>query len=183
MSFLIRKSWDHSLRATPPSLSQLITSFIGSWCQGIHHAPFVAWPFACLLIPITASTAIFVCSRTEVLLTAQIFCLLVLESTKLRKYFSILVNLIYFRHICFNQYHKEYLFLACCILYTLSMCNFQRTYSFHACLRITLSSSCSMSSLTKVSSGHSAFDFSYCLPIAKLVERHSLSKLNRINTH
>ena len=26
------------------SLSQLITSFIGSWCQGIHHAPFVAWP-------------------------------------------------------------------------------------------------------------------------------------------
>ena len=121
-SSLIRKSPDLWLCAPTRSLSQLITSFIGSWCQGIHHAPFVAWPFACLLIPITASTAIFVCSRTEVLLTAQIFCLLVLESTKLRKYFSILVNLIYFRHICFNQYHKEYLFLACCIyIYNVNM--------------------------------------------------------------
>ena len=183
VSFLIRRSPDLWLCAPTRSLSQLITSFIGSWCQGIHHAPFVAWPFACLLAPITASTAIFACSRTEVLLTAQIFCLLVLETTKLRKHFSILVNLVYFRHICFNQYHKEYLFLACCILYTLSMCNFQRTYSLYSCLRITSSSSCSMSSLTQVSSGHSAFDSSYCLPIAKLVERPSLSKLNRINTH
>ena len=40
----IRKSPDHWLCAPTRSLSQLITSFIGSWCQGIHHAPFVAWP-------------------------------------------------------------------------------------------------------------------------------------------
>ena len=131
--FPIRKSPDLWLCAPTRSLSQLITSFIGSWCQGIHHAPFVAWPFACLLIPITASTAIFVCSRTEVLLTAQIFCLLVLESTKLRKYFSILVNLIYFRHICFNQYHKEYLFLACCILYTLICMQFSKNIFVFFC--------------------------------------------------
>ena len=63
------------------------------------------------------------------------------------------------------------------------MCNFQRTYSFYSCLHITSSFSCSTSSLTAVSSGHSAFDSSYCLPIAKLVERLGLSKLNRINTH
>ena len=44
MSSLIRKSPDHWLCAPTRSLSQLITSFIGSWCQGIHHAPFVAWP-------------------------------------------------------------------------------------------------------------------------------------------
>ena len=44
MSFLIRKSSDLWLCAPTRSLSQLITSFIGSWCQGIHHAPFVAWP-------------------------------------------------------------------------------------------------------------------------------------------
>ena len=44
MSFLIRKSSDQSLRATPRSLSQLITSFIGSWCQGIPLALFLAWP-------------------------------------------------------------------------------------------------------------------------------------------
>ena len=42
--FPIRKSPDLWLCAPTRSLSQLITSFIGSWCQGIHHAPFVAWP-------------------------------------------------------------------------------------------------------------------------------------------
>ena len=35
----IRKSWDHSLFAAPPGLSQLTTSFIASLCQGIHRAP------------------------------------------------------------------------------------------------------------------------------------------------
>ena len=44
VSFLIRKSSDLWLCAPTRSLSQLIASFIGSWCQGIHHAPFVAWP-------------------------------------------------------------------------------------------------------------------------------------------
>ncbi len=39
VSFLIRKSIDQSLSATPHSLSQLITSFIGSRCQGIRPAP------------------------------------------------------------------------------------------------------------------------------------------------
>ena len=40
----IRKSVDQCLFATPHSLSQLTTSFIGSQCQGIRPAPFVAWP-------------------------------------------------------------------------------------------------------------------------------------------
>jgi hypothetical protein len=38
----IRTSPDHSLLATPRGLSQPATSFIGSWCQGIHRAPFLA---------------------------------------------------------------------------------------------------------------------------------------------
>ena len=38
----IRKSWDHSLFAAPPGLSQLTTSFIASLCQGIHRAPLHA---------------------------------------------------------------------------------------------------------------------------------------------
>ena len=45
VGFPIRKSPDHSSFATPRSLSQLITSFIGSWCQGIPLALFLAWPF------------------------------------------------------------------------------------------------------------------------------------------
>ena len=111
VSFLIRKSPDLWLCAPTRSLSQLITSFIGSWCQGIHHAPFVAWPFACLFVFITSSTTIFACSRTKVLLTAQIFCILVLKPTKLHN-LSFVIKTLY-------NHHKEYLFLACCILYTL----------------------------------------------------------------
>ena len=42
--FPIRKSPDQRLFAPPRSLSQLVTSFIGSWCQGIPLALFIAWP-------------------------------------------------------------------------------------------------------------------------------------------
>ena len=41
--FPIRKSADRSLFAAPRSLSQLVTSFVGSWCQGIHLVLFFAW--------------------------------------------------------------------------------------------------------------------------------------------
>ena len=33
---------------TPRGLSQAPTSFIGSWCQGIHRAPLITWPQRCL---------------------------------------------------------------------------------------------------------------------------------------
>ena len=36
----IRRSGDQSLFSAPPSLSQSITSFIASYCQGIHQTPF-----------------------------------------------------------------------------------------------------------------------------------------------
>ena len=45
VGFPIRKSPDQCSFAAPRSLSQLITSFIGSWCQGIPLALFVTWPF------------------------------------------------------------------------------------------------------------------------------------------
>ena len=45
MGFPIRISPDLSSFAAPRSFSQLITSFIGSWCQGIPLALFFAWPF------------------------------------------------------------------------------------------------------------------------------------------
>ena len=40
----IRKSADQSPLTAPRSLSQLVTSFFGSRCQGIPLALFVAWP-------------------------------------------------------------------------------------------------------------------------------------------
>ncbi len=58
--FHIQKSSDHSSSAAPRSLSQLITSFIGAQCQGIHRTLLVAlsndyflllsYALACLLI-------------------------------------------------------------------------------------------------------------------------------------
>ena len=33
--------------AAPLGLSQPPTSFIGSWCQGIHRAPLLTWPQRC----------------------------------------------------------------------------------------------------------------------------------------
>ena len=46
--FPIRKSVLLRLFAPSHSLSQLVTSFFGSWCQGIHPTLLVAWPFLIL---------------------------------------------------------------------------------------------------------------------------------------
>ena len=43
--FHIRISTGRSLFAAHRSFSQLIASFIGSWCQGIHLMLFFAWTF------------------------------------------------------------------------------------------------------------------------------------------
>ena len=40
----IRKSTDLWIFAPPRSLSQLVTSFFGSWCQGIRRMLLLAWP-------------------------------------------------------------------------------------------------------------------------------------------
>ena len=42
VGFPIRKSADRGSFAAPRSLSQLVTSFIGAWCQGIHPMPLLA---------------------------------------------------------------------------------------------------------------------------------------------
>ena len=43
MGFPIRKSAGRSLFAAHRSLSQLVASFIGSWCQGIHLVLFLVY--------------------------------------------------------------------------------------------------------------------------------------------
>ena len=42
--FPIQRSMDQGIFAPPHGFSQLITSFFGSQCQGIHPALFFAWP-------------------------------------------------------------------------------------------------------------------------------------------
>ena len=48
--FPIRKSTDQCLFAAPRGLSQLVTSFVGSWCQGIPLVLFLAWTSVSLSI-------------------------------------------------------------------------------------------------------------------------------------
>ena len=50
--FHIRKSADRSLFAAPRSLSQLVTSFFGSWCQGIHLMLLFAWTSSGSFLPV-----------------------------------------------------------------------------------------------------------------------------------
>ena len=50
--FPIRKSAGRSLFAALRSLSQLVTSFFGSWCQGIHLMLLFAWTFLYLSIAV-----------------------------------------------------------------------------------------------------------------------------------
>jgi hypothetical protein len=54
----IRKSPDQRLLAAPRSLSQLTTSFIVSWRQGIHRMLLLSWPLWCFLAFITIATAL-----------------------------------------------------------------------------------------------------------------------------
>ena len=47
--FPIRKSTDQCLFTAPRGLSQLVASFFGSWCQGIHLMLFIAWTLLLVL--------------------------------------------------------------------------------------------------------------------------------------
>ena len=44
VGFPIRKSTNRWIFAPPRGLSQLVTSFFGSWCQGIRRMLLLAWP-------------------------------------------------------------------------------------------------------------------------------------------
>ena len=57
--FHIRKSADRSLFAAPRSLSQLVTSFIGSWCQGIRPMLLFAWTSLLILFSLFSWIAEF----------------------------------------------------------------------------------------------------------------------------
>ena len=86
----IRKSTDQYLFTVPRSLSQLIASFFGSWCQGIRPVPFVAWSlvlsirklYESLLLTLLRKNSFFLSCRClvfKVLLSASLKTLLFLQ--------------------------------------------------------------------------------------------------------
>ena len=56
--FPIRTSTYQCILTAPRSLSQFSTSFIGSWCQGIHRSLLVALPNMRILLKL-AKTLVF----------------------------------------------------------------------------------------------------------------------------
>ena len=55
VGFPIQRSADRWIFAPPRSFSQLITSFFGSQCQGIHPALFFAWPSTSIALDASGS--------------------------------------------------------------------------------------------------------------------------------
>ena len=70
VSSLIRISADQCSFAAPRSFSQLVTSFFGAWCQGIHHMLLLAWSFKSQLPFLLVS---FLTSLSEFRITRHIY--------------------------------------------------------------------------------------------------------------
>ena len=60
----IRTSADQFVLANPRSFSQLTTSFVGSQCQGIRPALFLAWPSWIMLVSRLKNFVVFFTSQT-----------------------------------------------------------------------------------------------------------------------
>ncbi len=97
VGFPIRKSTDRKLFAPPRSLSQLVASFIGSWCQGIHPAPLKAWPLQCVRI-------IFLLKLVQQIL---IVCLIIFTSLPPLRWMFLLEHYMVFKVQCVSHVHKE----------------------------------------------------------------------------
>ena len=101
--FPIRISTDRSLFAAPRSFSQLIASFIGSWCQGIHLMLFFAWTiFQTLLFSLVPLNCL---SFSNIFFGLLIHCEKVLSFCALNRYIHLSVKL-YFTQIgkTYNSY-------------------------------------------------------------------------------
>ena len=107
VSSLIRISTDLWLFAPPRSFSQLVTSFIGSWYQGILPMLLLAWPYLSrsffILDPLLSSSPIFDHPKSHLYLNYSfhtISCMLTLDTCYLFLFISIFVVIIHY--IVFN---------------------------------------------------------------------------------
>ena len=85
----IRKSSDQGLFAPPRGLSQLITSFIASYSQGIHHPPFFA--------SFISRSELFYASPHSLMLLVTL--VKVFTELNLSSYFSFLYNMSMFVYL------------------------------------------------------------------------------------
>ena len=130
----IRKSTDQSVLTAPRSLSQLITSFVGSQCQGIRPALFLALPFAsCFLSSLWLLIKILVVLLPDnfiyrLLLVVSSFALLLLYSV-----FKFLFS------VPKNRFQQQ---LSCCsnaflVFWWAQMDSNHRPHAYQACALTT----------------------------------------------
>ena len=104
----IRKSPDRCLFTAPRSLSQFVTSFVGSWCQGIHLMLFPAWTSCSLVLTILAwrfaicfLLVVFQCFQWKDFLPLKWFCVfthyLILERPIFYNCFSLICSFAFIR--------------------------------------------------------------------------------------
>ena len=113
--FPIRKSADRSLFAAPRSLSQLVTSFVGSQCQGILHMLFFAWTTFCIsgdilsVLVFLAWIAVFhTCSLRLFIVFGKIVSFYPFTEKPDFNWFDwFLVSLYFFCHVCHIHSFKE----------------------------------------------------------------------------
>ena len=105
----IRKSADQCVLTTPRSLSQLITSFIGSQCQGIRPALLLALPFvSCyefsfilvVFLPDKISSIVYLTRSILICITFALFSFQVSSFLFLRTDFSYQIS-VPITQICF----------------------------------------------------------------------------------
>ena len=111
----IRKSADQCLFAAPRSLSQLITSFFGSQCQGILHMLFFAWTTFCIsgdILRFSFLSLELLCFsylqfKTFYRLWQNCFFLPFTEKPDFNWFDWFLVSLYFFCHVCHIHSFKE----------------------------------------------------------------------------
>ena len=118
--FPIRKSAGRSLFAAHRSLSQLVTSFFGSWCQGIPLVLFFAW------------TPLYIFRYTLCSRLLELLCI------TFYSYFFSLAKLCFL----FTQFYGKTFFLVFLFLYTCS-CTFSLYSVFNEHLCESLRFACS----------------------------------------
>ena len=134
----IRKSAYQSLFAAPRSLSQLVTSFIGSQCQGILHMLFLAWTTFVYWSQYTRFSSMLelLCIILAVLFGKIVSFTLFYGKTWFRISRLILFPFTFVCHVCHiyslkNQYVISLIRFSMSILFSLTLVKLVRHLIFH----------------------------------------------------
>ena len=132
--FHIRISADLCLFAAPRSFSQLITSFIGSWCQGIRLMLLFAWTFLSVIsLKITWFSSFFELLEFHKTFLGYFFLFAVKRLSFCALIFFHLSVKLYFFTLLFNR--KTYINL---LIFVLFVCSFFYSSIFLSFIRFSM---------------------------------------------